>query len=178
MVALVAVRTRVATVDDVVDIARIRMTGWQSAYAGIVPAEVLDSFTLEDKIVEGERWFAQLDAAAEVALVAEDEAGVRGWAVAGTARDDNAPRASGELRAIYVDPASWGRGCGRALLGTAETWLAEAGFASAYLWTFEANGLARAFYEHCGWAADGTRRDIDIRGPIPELRYAKRLAPR
>ena len=76
-----------------------------------------------------------------------------------------------ELRAIYVDPPAQGAGVGSALLDAAVEALRANGHAEAFLWTFEANGLARAFYERHGWEADGGRQEH----LAPEVRYRRTL---
>jgi GNAT superfamily N-acetyltransferase len=84
---------------------------------------------------------------------------------------------AGELYAIYLDPAHWGRGYGRALMRAAERGLAEAGFSKAYLWVLETNARARRFYEIAGWAADGGTK-VEHRGTVElrEVRYRRDLA--
>ena len=58
-----------------------------------------------------------------------------------------------------------------ATLDDALRWLTVR-FPMSTLWTLEANGRARAFYERTGWALDGTTKDDD-RGSfvLKEVRY-------
>jgi GNAT superfamily N-acetyltransferase len=73
-----------------------------------------------------------------------------------------------ELRAIYVDPRAQGAGVGSALLEASVEGLRAAGHREAFLWCFEANGLARAFYERHGWAlVPGESQERSA----PEVRY-------
>ena len=58
-----------------------------------------------------------------------------------------------------------------ALLRAAEDALRAAGHEEAFLWTFEANGLARAFYERHGWELVGGRQERIA----PEVRYRRGL---
>jgi ribosomal protein S18 acetylase RimI-like enzyme len=86
------------------------------------------------------------------------------------------PDTDGELYAIYVLPAYWGSGVGRALMQAGEERLRELGHQHAILWVLEDNPRARRFYEAAGWTLDGTRRPIEIFGqPVPEMRYEKSL---
>jgi GNAT superfamily N-acetyltransferase len=58
------------------------------------------------------------------------------------------------VSAMFVDPAHWRKGIAAALLGEAVAAMAEAGFASAQLWT-PAEAPARHFYEASGWTLTG-----------------------
>ena len=57
----------------------------------------------------------------------------------------------GELAALHVLPAEWGRGVGGALHDAALTALAAAGHWRAGLWVIAANERARGMYERRGW---------------------------
>ena len=56
---------------------------------------------------------------------------------------------------LYVDPAFWGRGVGRALMLQA---LAGFGYLQATLWVLDSNARARRFYEAGGWQPDNSTR--------------------
>jgi ribosomal protein S18 acetylase RimI-like enzyme len=112
-------------------------------------------------------------------FVAEGAAGLEDFASAGASRDgDAAPNRVAEVYAIYVAPAVWGRGVGRALMGAALAALSGAHFAEATLWVLEENDRARRFYEGGGWADDGTARWDTVCGEdVSEVRYRIRLDP-
>jgi ribosomal protein S18 acetylase RimI-like enzyme len=78
--------------------------------------------------------------------------------------------------AIYVLPAAWRSGVGRALLATAVTEWRRRRVKSLVLWVLEGNTRGRAFYEAMGWVADGGRQPIDL-GEIAatEVRYRLEL---
>ena len=87
-----------------------------------------------------------------VTLVAQEGADVRGFcALEGAPGSDGAA----EIRARYVEPASWRAGVGSALLAVALELLRERGVAAVTLWVFEGNSGARVFYERHGFAPDG-----------------------
>lgn len=166
---------RPAGVSDAEALARVRIASWRAAYAGIVPAAVLDAL---DPAAETARWRAAF-ATPRPAWVRAAFSGLppllTGFVIAGPARgDDLAGR--GEVYAIYVDPAVQGRGVGRALMETGLRGLQTRGYPEAILWVFEANTPARGFYERMGWAADGTAKAFEIGGAAPiEVRYRCRL---
>src|SRR5690606_41064361 len=62
----------------------------------------------------------------------------------------------GEVTAIYLRQAHWGRGIGRRLFAAVVDRLREAGFEEAILWVLDTNARARRFYEAAGWEADGS----------------------
>ena len=153
---------RPATEADARALAEIQARGWRHAYADIVDPERMP--TVEDQTP---RWVAHLDAGG-VVHVWDQDGRVVGFATAGPGRDD---ARVGELYAIYVDPQAQGAGVGSALLAAAEQSLRDAGHREAILWTFEANGLARAFYERHGWELVDGQQD----GLAPEVRYRRSL---
>ena len=57
----------------------------------------------------------------------------------------------GELDGLFVEPALWGRGIGRALVNSATHQARQKGFSVTVI----AGPEARAFYERCGFAVEG-----------------------
>lgn len=163
---------REAAVGDVARIAEIHVASWRAAYAGILPADRLASLDV-DEIRRWREWrLADRLAPRSVTLVVEEGGRPVGFADLGPARDDDAPKA-GEVYAIYLDPAAWGRGLGAALLRSSEQALTSLGFESAVLWVVEANARARAFYEAMGWLPDGRRAFAAVYDlQVMEVRYA------
>ena len=170
---------RPATPDDAPAIARIHIRGWQQAYRGQLPdsfLEALDS-SLERRTTY---WAAQIEGAdrgGRRVIIAEHEGSPVGFATFGPAEGEAPDRQLGEVYAIYLDPAHWSQGYGRALFQAATEGLRGAGFKQAVLWVLESNARARRFYERAGWKPDGeTKRDE--RGPVvlDEVRYRVTLA--
>ncbi len=165
---------RRATLADADAIGRVHVEAWQAAYRGVMPEAFLDGL---DPAQRAERWRERLRAAdpAVDVLVVIDSGAVAGFAVAGSSRDDDAG-AAGELRAINLTPAAWGRGLGSALLRAAEDALVARGYRDATLWVAHANQRARRFYEHHGWSADGRERQEQVLGAtVDEVRYRRAL---
>jgi GNAT superfamily N-acetyltransferase len=81
----------------------------------------------------------------------------------------------GELYALYLEPAWWSAGVGRALIETVLASLWEDGYRRVVLWVLTGNGRARRFYERAGFAHDGTTNMLTGIGNIEELRYARDL---
>jgi ribosomal protein S18 acetylase RimI-like enzyme len=164
---------RPATPDDATDVAHVHVRSWQVAYRGLIPDEVLDALRPEAR---AERYtFGSSDPSRPATIVAIDTGVIRGFATSGPALGTDG-HGRGELYSLYVDPPSWGRGVGRALIAAAREHLAGQGFAEARLWVLVGNDRAERFYRADGWVSDGTRRVADVHGlMVDELRYDRQL---
>ena len=79
----------------------------------------------------------------------------------------------GELYAIYVIPAWWSAGVGRALLGSVLPALEAEGYRRVVLWVLADNARARRFYERAGFAPDGGTNILTGLGGVLEVRYSR-----
>lgn len=173
---------------DAAAIAAVHVRSWRSGYAGIIPDERL-------ALLNPDTWAQRRRDLGTAApdhpfrtLLAEDAAGVAGFTTFGPYRieqdRDRLDHAYGEVVALYVDPARWGTGVGRALFTAARAGLAEHGWAELRLWVLAENLRGRSFYERSGLVADGERSTYEIkrsagRPPLGlvEVRYTGRLVP-
>lgn len=173
-----AVLIREPLPSDAADLGRAHAAAWQDTYKGVIPDEVLATFTAERRTRMWERVLARPREAREHIAVAEVDGVVVGFAWTSACRDEGSPDLLGELQAINVDPGHIGTGVGSALIKAAHLALAEAGFVEAVLWVLPDNARARRFYEVCGWHADGVERPYEMQDgrSIPEIRYARSLA--
>lgn len=92
---------RLATETDVPALAALHVLGWQAAYRGLMPDDYLDGLDPCDRQVT----WRELLATGTVALVAESEGALTGFASYGPSRE---VEGAGELYALYVAPAAWG----------------------------------------------------------------------
>jgi ribosomal protein S18 acetylase RimI-like enzyme len=146
---------RPATEDDRDAIAAVFLAAWRGGYRGLVPDEVIDTWT--PVTVR-----AELAGGIGTDVVALDDAG----AVAGFVRYQ--PE-SGYLASLYVAPGAGGRGLGRALLAYA---LDAMPGRDVVLWVFEANNRARTLYERAGFRPDGASL-TDPRWRTPQIRMRR-----
>ncbi|MCW2708664.1 MAG: acetyltransferase [Frankiales bacterium] len=147
---------RTATTADALAVETVRIRGWQAAYRGIVSDAFLDGL-----VIDAERRARMITSGQATTLVAED-VGVLGMAVCGPARDGED---AVELYALYVDPGCWRTGVGTALLAACE--------GVTVLWVLEDNERAQAFYRRQGFTADGGRQELDLDGPVGEIRMRR-----
>lgn len=177
-------RVRPMTETDIDAVARIRVRGWQTAYAGIVPQTYLDAMSAEQDAARRREFFARTKSAGRVEnLVAvedgEDGAAVEdgvvvGWAAHGPYRGEAAGPRDGELYALYVRPDRIGRGVGRALTGAVLGSAATRGVVRLRLWVLARNAPARRFYGRAGFTEDGATQQEDYDGtPLTEVRCSR-----
>jgi predicted N-acetyltransferase YhbS len=148
----------------------IRVAGWKTAYVGLMDADFLASYAVDEARVQmREKWLADLPAG-HVMLVAEQSGEIIGGTILTPSRDDDLPDAA-ELLALYVDPVRRSGGVGGSLMA--------AGFARMSQevqsrWVLEGNVAARAFYERHGFRVDGaSKARTDIPGEPVEVRYRR-----
>lgn len=158
---------RWATVDDAEQLAGVHVETWRAAYTGVLPDDYLAGLDREAR----SRWWRKFIHGGARVHVA-DEGGVVGFCHADSSDDDR----WGEIYSLYVSPAYWGQGHGRALLSAGEATLLARGHTRAVLWVLEGNVRARRFYQGRGWAEGKPIRLETIGGAqVTELRYEKDL---
>ena len=156
---------RAATLSGAEAAAASHIACWREAYADIVdPAELAKRTS--DLTERTERWRHIIANFPPRWLAVEETGKVVGFAAAGPGRDDDID-VELELYALYVRAAHHGTGLADRLLAKA------VGEAPAYLWVFEANPRARAFYTRHGFRPDGARK-LDPFFEQPEIRMVRR----
>jgi ribosomal protein S18 acetylase RimI-like enzyme len=130
-------------------IAEVHVRAWRAGYAGLLPQELLDGLSTNQRARD---WSARLGSgAAGLTVVAEEDGAVVGFCTL----------FGREIAALYVDPDRWRRGIGGALLREA---LAGAGEGEVTLWVMAGNVAALRFYERFGFVRDGAEKR-DLIGP-------------
>lgn len=158
---------------DAMAVAEVHVRSWQAAYRGLLPDDFLDALRPEDRAARYAFGSAEPEAPRTILAIAEGR--LAGFATVSRSRDDDAPEA-GELCALYVDPAHWRTGVGRALLEEARRMLRRVGHREALLWVLLGNEQAERFYEADGWRRDGAQRVEDPWGVVSTVvRYRRGL---
>jgi ribosomal protein S18 acetylase RimI-like enzyme len=167
----VAVFIGPATLADARRVAEVHVQAWRAAYVGIVPDEYLASLSIEKRET---MWRDAIEKQLPELLVARVDGDVAGWVAFDTSRDKDAAAGTGEIWALYVDPAHWSSGVGRELWSRARERLLERGFNAISLWVLAANARAIRFYEAAGFTLDtGSAQMFELGGrSVQELRYA------
>jgi GNAT superfamily N-acetyltransferase len=165
-----AVSVRPAAAGDAAEIARIQLDTWRQAYAGWLPAPVLDQVTP----AEAERTWRQAVSAPPTprhrVLVAQERSWSVGFAAFGPPPED-ADGTLGMVDALLVEPR-WGRrGHGSRLLAATVDLMRADGVRTALVWVPEPDAASLAFYTAAGWERDGYARALETDGAsVTEVR--------
>ena len=159
------VSCRVAWADDAPAIAAVQVRAWRTSYEGLLPAELLESMSV-DEVAAG--WREALNRPPDArnrVLVALERNLVTGFVVTGPATDpDCDPVADGEVTDLTVDPHKRRAGHGSRLLQACVDTLKSDRFTRAVTWLGAPDDETRAFLTAAGWAPDGAHRTLDLTG--------------
>lgn len=149
------------------EIARVYIESWHDAYPGTVPGALLRAMTLSGQTA---RWHAAIQSRESIFVARIEQHGVVGMASFGRSRDPElGPDA--EVYTLYVDPAYYDMGIGRALLTGVFTELKRRDFSACLIWA-HAKNPARYFYERLGGRLVAERTVRLMGEPIPEAAFA------
>ncbi len=165
---------RPANAGDALAISRVHVSGWQSAYAEILPADFLAGQSVERRLAFWQKELASSASLDNTTWVALDGDIIVGFVLAGPCRDeDRAGPRHWEVYAIYVLAEHWGRGWGESLLSQVLL-SAPSNSADVSLWVLADNERAIRFYERLGFVFDGAER-VEVLGGqrVRELRYSR-----
>ena len=165
-------RIRYATISDAQILGEIHSASWRKAYKGIIPDEILDSFTPEKR----ESFFrsALTEGWEEDAIIFNGNQPL-GLISIGKSRDSDLPGDCGEIWGIYLLPEYWNQGIGSKLIDWGIDELKKRSYVHVSLWVLEENMNARRFYERKGFIHDGTKKAIRIGIDLKEIRYVYRV---
>jgi GNAT superfamily N-acetyltransferase len=172
---------------DAEHLARLQVARWRSDYAGLVPDEVVTELTSAEAEARWREHWAQSLASppssrhrvmVAVAGEADGTRAVAGFAAFGPSTDEDRWAATdAELYELCVADGQTRRGHGSRLTNAAAATLAQDGFGTVSAWLLEGDERAREFLEGSGWAADGTRRTLDMGTAVPVIRLHAALEP-
>lgn len=173
---------RAGSTADAAQVAAAQREAWFAAYDGIIPAGIIDRVTFPDGGARMRQTF-RLRPWQRMLVAVADGPEIVGYASYGPETDvlgapwphpltgDGQDGSVAELYALYVRPAWWSTGTGRALMDRVLARTAKTGYRSIRLWVLRDNQRARRFYERAGFAPDGATNVLDGLGNVPELRY-------
>ena len=183
------VRFRSGSAADAPAIAQVRYESWRAAYAGIIPADIIERLTgrydgeQEQTLFASRPWRRTL--VAERTRAGE----ITGYASYGPERGlDGLPRTvrdgpgspnnrRAELYALYVGPAWWSTGTGRALMRQVLEETRREGYPEITLWVLAGNARARRFYERSGFRLQGRTHVLYQLGGVTEVCYERDIDP-
>ena len=182
---------RAGSVADAAQVAAVQREGWLAAYDGIIATDIINRVTVPDGGARVRQSFRTRPWQRMLVAIADggNPVGIIGYASYGPETDvlsapwphplssDGKDGRVAELYALYVHPAWWSTGTGRALMERVLARSSAARYASITLWVLRDNQRARRFYEKAGFAADGATNVLTGLGGVPELRYRRALDP-
>ncbi len=142
----------------------VHWKSWQESYQGMVDRRYLADLTVDKCVEIARKWPENTIVALEQQIV-----GFVCWC---PCRDEDEPEGTGEISAIYLLKAFQGRGIGKMLIEMGLAKLKDC--PTIIVWVLAENQKAIGFYEHCGLAADGGERYLDLGTKVRCIRMRKK----
>jgi ribosomal protein S18 acetylase RimI-like enzyme len=168
--------------DDIANlIAPLHAASWKSAYRSIMPDHFLDYVVEGERLSHWQRRVRELQSGSgEIFLARLNDEPVGFLCI--EANDLADVGVNGCIKGAYVNnlhvlPHLKGQGIGTALLDHGATWARKHGYDSLFLFVFEDNHNARAFYKANGWhAVERTMSELPDGSMAAELRLVKYIS--
>jgi ribosomal protein S18 acetylase RimI-like enzyme len=138
---------RPAIEGDADQVAAVHASASHAAYEALAP-EGAQSLPIDKRRAF---WRDAIEYGEPLVHVAHEKDRVVGFVGYDRSRDPKSKPTTGEIWALYVEPAHWGRGAGLALWDAAREGLMEEGCTEVTLWVPLANGRAMRFFELAGF---------------------------
>lgn len=173
---------RPATPADAAAIASVQAAVWSQVYAGLLPPETLAAAGSADARATWEQAIGTPPSPRHRVLVALAGDEVVGFAAVSPATDpDLDPDADAELHAVCVAPDRAGQGHGSRLVNATADVMRGLAVAHLHVWLSDREAGLRTFLETGGWADEGARRRLDLRGDeevvVDQVRLGTSLGP-
>lgn len=167
------VSVRPARADDAVEIARIQIDTWRTAYAEILPSVVLEALDADSVAATWRSAITAPPSPRHRVLMAMEQQWQVGFIALGPVEDaeESDPDSTAAIAPLLVEPR-WGRrGHGSRLLAAATDLAREDGTTRLVAWIPERDTASSAFLTSAGWAPDGVARALDTgAGELREIR--------
>ena len=165
---------RQATIDDARAIAEVHVRSWQQAYRGLLPDEYLASLSIDQR---EQFWLEILTNRQSEVLLAKFNGTVTGFISYAASRNNAVKTRKAEVLALYIDPAYWLKGFGKALWQVCRDKLISDCYQNVALWVVIGNTRAREFYEEQGFRQEsGMVEPFELAGvSLLETRYINDL---
>jgi ribosomal protein S18 acetylase RimI-like enzyme len=133
--------------DEAEALAALHVQCWREAYAAILPAELMATFTAEKRLP---LWHKVIPGTTRFVLGAFDQSQPVGFVISGPCSEKYIEDQDGNLDTIYIASSHYRMGIGRELLGcAAKDWLQRGG-RTMTVGVLAENLRARRFYESMG----------------------------
>jgi ribosomal protein S18 acetylase RimI-like enzyme len=139
---------RPATLRDARAIADIHAEASQAAFKELLASDQLSAIAVDKRLAYWRDAIEYSEPQVQVALYAGAVVGFVGF---DRSRDTGTPPTTGEIWAIYLQPAHWGHGAGLALWDAAREGLIEEGCSQVTVWVPLSDERALRFFELAGF---------------------------
>jgi ribosomal protein S18 acetylase RimI-like enzyme len=158
------IKIRVAKVEDLALIAKIRIDNWRITYKGLLPQSFLDDLDYEK---ETQSWhtFSQMERHHVFVAIDENES-IMGFV---GIRPFDSEMTIGEIHALHTSEEFRGKGAGKALIYHSAKLFKSQNIKEMRLWVIVGNDNATAIYEHLGAETYIERVDIINSTDVPEI---------
>jgi ribosomal protein S18 acetylase RimI-like enzyme len=167
-------QVRAAEAGDDAPITDVHAAAAHAAYEGVVQGEAKTPPLAQRRAF----WRDAIEYGEPLLQVASEAGRVIGFVGYDRSRDPKSKPTTGEIWALYVDPAHWGRGAGLALWDAAREGLVEEGCTEVTMWVPLCNDRALRFAELAGFKREvNTAKTALIGGvKLEEIRLRRSLA--
>lgn len=166
-----AISIRLATPADAVDMAQVHMRSWADAYQCILPA----AFIREKNATRPALYQQVITGDNTDSYVIESDGKIVGIMGVGAPHDDDADDDVYELLYLYLHPDTFRMGIGSQAMAFAFNLARSLGKSTMTLWVLAENVNALAFYEKCGFLADGKTNDDAFGIAMRSIRMRREL---
>jgi len=162
---------RLAIPADAPDMAEVCKRSWEAAYAGIIPDDYI-----REKNAGRPALFARIitdeNNTQHVIQADGKTVGIMGI---DSPRDKDLGSEVYELQSIYLHPDCYRQGIGAQAMEFVSSVARNLGKTAITVWLLADNLNARAFYEKCGFTADGSSREKEYGKMLTSIRMRKEL---
>ena len=175
MSSTIIFKVRPATFRDAKTIAELHNTAAREAFQSLVTHAPLVLPAVEKRQAF---WREAIEYSEPQVLVALEDDKVVGFVGFDRSRDKGTPPTMGEIWAIYVVPAVWGKGAGLALWDAAREGLLEEGCTHVTVWVPLASERAIRFHELAGFKRElSTAKTVPVGAlKVEEIRLKRALS--
>jgi len=164
---------RPAVERDAEQVGSVHANSSHAAYEAVAP-EAPQTLPMAKRLAF---WKDAIEYGEPLVQVVVDEGRIVGFVGYDRSRDPKSKPITGEIWALYVEPAHWGRGAGLALWDAAREGLMEEGCTEVTVWVPLCNDRALRFFELAGFKRElNTAKTVTISGvKLEEIRLRRKL---
>ena len=173
--AMSDIQVRFATLQDAPAVAALHVSACRAAYAGQVPDAHWDATPMPKRV---SFWKEAIEYGEPQVMVALEGGSIVGFVGFDRSRDPKSKNTTGEIWAIYADPARLGEGVGLALWDAAREGLLEEDCTDVTIWVPLLNERTVRFHELAGFKREmNTARTVPFGAvKVEEVRMKRSLS--